>query len=168
MGGTASPTALSPVAPWEPPRSTSDSNQRYYGEAPGRPAGRSGAGFGGTGGQRLGCLGRQAGLGWVAETRETGLSTRAGYAGGPEVSADTVPILPALYQPSRLPLGGGGCPWKPQAGLLEKESRLRMPRAGELSPGRDLYRWSRPARGRVAHLLHRQGRKVVACENTLF
>ena len=45
-----------------------------------------------------------------------------------QVSADTVPILPALYQPSRLPLGGGGCPRKPQAGLLEPESR-RMPRA---------------------------------------
>ena len=46
-----------------------------------------------------------------------------------QVSADTVPILPALYQPSRLPSGGGGCPRKPQAGLLETESR-RMPRAG--------------------------------------
>ena len=26
-------------------------------------------------------MGRQTGLGWVAEMRETGLSTRAGYAG---------------------------------------------------------------------------------------
>src|ERR1035441_8203740 len=168
MGGTASPTALSPVAPWEPPRSTSDSNQRYYGEAPGRPAGRSGAGFGGTGGQRLGCLGRQAGLGWVAETRETGLSTRAGYAGGPEVPADTVPIPPALYQPSRLPLGGGGCPRKPQAGLLEKESRLRVPRAGELGPGRDLPPPAPPNRSMSPPLLYCQGRKAVDCENTLF
>jgi hypothetical protein len=49
-GGTASPTARSclrsPIgAPPEPHRSTSDSNQRYYGEAPGWPAGRSGAGW---------------------------------------------------------------------------------------------------------------------------
>jgi hypothetical protein len=43
-----------------------------------------------------------------------------------QVSADTVPILPALYQPTRLPLGGGGCPRKPQAGLLKEESALRL------------------------------------------
>ena len=41
MGGTASPTARShlrspTVAPPEPHRSTSDLNQRYYGEAPAR------------------------------------------------------------------------------------------------------------------------------------
>src|ERR1035441_3234603 len=44
--GTAPPTARSYlIAPPETHRSTSDSNQRYYGEAPGRPAGGSGAGW---------------------------------------------------------------------------------------------------------------------------
>src|ERR1035441_9920036 len=165
MGGTASPTALSPVAPWEPPRSTSDSNQRYYGEAPGRPAGRSGAGFGGTGGQRLGCLGRQAGLGWVAETRETGLSTRAGYAGGPEVSADTVPILPALYQPSRLPLW-----WR-----LPTEAASRVTGRRESSKNAPGWRTRPKPRpppvgsagpGHAAHLPHRQGGKAVPVHTT--
>jgi hypothetical protein len=64
-----------------------------------------------------------------------------------QVSADTVPILPALYQPSRLPLGGGGCPRKPQAGLLEPESRQRVLRSGELGPGRDLHPLALPNRG---------------------
>src|ERR1035441_1346455 len=96
MGGTASPTALSPVAPWEPPRSTSDSNQRYYGEDTGRPAGRSGAGFGGTGGQRLDCLGRQAGFGWVAATRQTGNGPEPGHrlARDPSVEPDNAAQLP--------------------------------------------------------------------------
>jgi hypothetical protein len=39
------PPAHASAAPPEPPRSTSDLNQRYYGEAPARPAGRSGAGL---------------------------------------------------------------------------------------------------------------------------
>ena len=64
-----------------------------------------------------------------------------------QVSADTVPILPALYQPSRLPFGGGGCPRKPQTGLLETESRLRLPRAGDLGPDRDLHSSALPNRG---------------------
>ena len=38
-------------------------------------------------------------------------------------------------------------PRKPQAGLLEKESRLRMPRAGELGPGGDLHPSALPKRG---------------------
>jgi hypothetical protein len=44
-------------------------------------------------------------------------------------------------------LCGGGCPRKPQAGLLEEESRLRMPRAGELGPSRDLHPSALPDRG---------------------
>jgi hypothetical protein len=50
MGGTASPPAgsylRSPIgAAPEPPRSTLDPDRGYYGEAPGRPARRSGAGW---------------------------------------------------------------------------------------------------------------------------
>jgi hypothetical protein len=33
------------IAPSEPPRSTLDPDRGYYGEAPGRPAGGSGAGW---------------------------------------------------------------------------------------------------------------------------
>jgi hypothetical protein len=50
------------------------------------------------------------------------------------------------HQPSRLPLDGGGRPRKPQAGLLETESRLRLPRAGELGQGRDLHPSALPNR----------------------
>ena len=45
-GGNSVPCRpLSSVTPWESRRSTSDSNQRYYGVCPGEPAGRSGAGW---------------------------------------------------------------------------------------------------------------------------
>jgi hypothetical protein len=33
---------------------------------------------------------------------------------------------PVKHQPRRLPLGSGGCPRKPQAGLLKEESALRL------------------------------------------
>src|ERR1035441_6387099 len=53
-------------------------------------------------------------------------------------SISTEPITSGWW---RLP------PRKPQAGLLEKESRLRMPRAGELGPGGDLHPSALPKRG---------------------
>ena len=131
--------------------------QRGFGEARGTVGCRAGA----IGDQRLDCSERQAGFGGVAETRETGLSTRAGYAGGPEVSADIVPILPALYQPSRLSLGGGGCPRKPQAGLLESRGPSRNTPGWGTQPGSRPLPVGPAEPGHVAHLavLSRVGRR---------
>jgi hypothetical protein len=42
---------------------------------------------GGTGGQRFGCLGRRAGFGWAAQTRDTGKRPKPGHRLVPSLSA---------------------------------------------------------------------------------
>ena len=83
-GGAASPTARShlrrpTVASPEPPRSTSVWATEGLRGGSGEARGRVRCKVGGIAGQRLGGLGRQAGFGWVAETRETGKGPEPGH-----------------------------------------------------------------------------------------
>jgi hypothetical protein len=77
-GGASPYRPLISVAPPWPPHSLPivplSPGQRDYGEAMGRLWCR----VGGTGGQRLDGLGRQARFGWVAETRDTGKGPEPG------------------------------------------------------------------------------------------
>ena len=99
------------------------------------------------------CIGCASGCDGSNKALPTGWSSHPLVAGHPSLPAHRVRnrLLMAgklfKHQPSRLPLGGGGCPRKPQAWLLEKESRLRVPQAGELGPGRDRHPSVLPSRG---------------------
>ena len=70
--GVPQPLAHTAVAPPETPRSPSDRGSEGLRGVSGASRGRVWCRVGGIGSQRLGCLGRQGGSGWVAETRETG------------------------------------------------------------------------------------------------
>src|ERR1035441_7341503 len=54
-------------------------------------------GVGGTGGRRLGCLGRQAGFGWIAEARETGKGPEPGH----RLALDPAVKSPVTIPPER-------------------------------------------------------------------
>jgi hypothetical protein len=64
-------------------------DQRGDGEAPGRSAGGSGAGWEEPGARGSAVLGRQAGFGWVAETRQTGKGPEPGHPPAPDPSAES-------------------------------------------------------------------------------
>jgi len=88
----------------------SDSNQRYYGETPGRlrrgPRDDLVRGDG-KGSQRLGCFGRQAGFGGVAETRETRKRPEPGHRLKPDPSEKSLVTIPSERATNRILLCKG-------------------------------------------------------------
>jgi len=59
------------------------------------------------GGQRLGCLGRQAGSGGVAETRETGKGPKPGHPLAPDPSKESPVPTPSATAMNRILLSKG-------------------------------------------------------------
>ena len=78
------------------------------------------------------CLGCSSGCAGSNRTLPTGWSSRPLVACPPSLPSPCVRNRLLMvgksvkHQPRRLPLGSGGCPRKPQAGLLKEESALRL------------------------------------------
>jgi hypothetical protein len=115
------PSAHTAIAPPETPRSTLDPDRGYYGESPGRPAGGIVQDWRNRG-QRLGCLGRQAGFGWVAETRATGKGPEPGHRLARDASGKT----------SHPCIGKSDEPGLALSGLGNKRLVLQSPRKAAL------------------------------------